>query len=67
VNDPPSLARARTIRARMIADRSDLRGRTVASGAGAREPIVGTGTDDATDALDRRVEIKPAPAGSCAT
>jgi outer membrane protein OmpA-like peptidoglycan-associated protein len=67
VNDPLSLARAQTIRARMIADRSDLRGRTVASGAGAREPIVGTGTDDATDALDRRVEIKPAPAGSCAT
>jgi outer membrane protein OmpA-like peptidoglycan-associated protein len=44
-----------------------MRGRTVASGAGAREPIVGTGTDDTTDALDRRVEIKPAPADNCAT
>ncbi len=67
VNDRLSLARAQTIRARMIADRKDMRGRTVASGDGSREPIVGTGTDDATDALDRRVEIRPTAPDNCAT
>ena len=32
--------------------------RTRASGMGWRENIVGTGTDDVSDALDRRVEFK---------
>ena len=40
-------------------DRS-LRGRIVATGKGSREMIVGTGRDDASDALDRRVEFKTA-------
>ncbi len=31
----------------------------IANGVGSRETIVGTGRDDATDALDRRVEFKP--------
>jgi outer membrane protein OmpA-like peptidoglycan-associated protein len=31
---------------------------TLASGVGSRENIVGTGRDDASDALDRRVEFK---------
>jgi outer membrane protein OmpA-like peptidoglycan-associated protein len=29
----------------------------IARGAGSSEPIVGTGRDDASDALDRRVEL----------
>ena len=32
--------------------------RTKTSGVGFRENIIGTGTDDATDALDRRVEFR---------
>ena len=32
--------------------------RTRASGVGWRENLIGTGTDDVTDALDRRVEFR---------
>ena len=32
-----------------------------ASGVGSREKLVGTGTDDVRDALDRRVEFKVVP------
>ena len=32
--------------------------RTIANGMGARDNLIGTGRDDATDALDRRVEFK---------
>ena len=32
--------------------------RMIAIGVGGREPLVGTGRDDATDALDRRVEFR---------
>lgn len=56
-----SLARAERVRARLVADRQTLRSRTWAKGFGARQPIVGTGADNATDALDRRVEFKPLP------
>ncbi len=66
-NDRLSVARAQAVRARMVADRPDMRGRTVANGAGASDPIVGTGTDDAADALDRRVEVRPTPANNCTT
>jgi hypothetical protein len=31
-----------------------LRGRSISAGKGSREMIVGTGKDDASDALDRR-------------
>jgi len=34
--------------------------RLITRGAGSRELIVGTGRDDASDALDRRVEFKTA-------
>src|SRR5205823_3919697 len=40
-----------------------LASRTKASGMGFRENLVGTGTDDARDALDRRVEFKIAECG----
>lgn len=58
-NDRLSLARAAMIRERLVAEAGgDLSGRTKASGMGWRENLVGTGTDDVTDALDRRVEFR---------
>lgn len=58
-NDQLSLKRAQRVQGRLVADRPPLRNRTEAEGLGSREPIVGTGTDDARDALDRRVEFQP--------
>jgi outer membrane protein OmpA-like peptidoglycan-associated protein len=59
VNDRLSLARAETVRARLVAAEPPLRQRSQALGRGAREPILGLGTDDMRDALDRRVEFRP--------
>jgi hypothetical protein len=39
------------------AEAPPLRNRTITSGKGSRENLIGTGTDDARDALDRRVEF----------
>jgi tetratricopeptide (TPR) repeat protein len=58
LNDRLSLARAEYVKARLEED-SPINNRVFAEGRGSREPIVGTGTDDAADALDRRVEFKP--------
>jgi len=57
-NDRLSQARATVIKQKLDADAADLTARTKASGMGWRENIIGTGTDDVTDALDRRVEFK---------
>ncbi len=57
-NDSLSLQRARYIRQRLVSESSGLNDRTTPSGRGFRENIVGSGTDDAVDALDRRVEFK---------
>ncbi|MDM0073386.1 OmpA family protein [Variovorax sp. J2P1-59] len=57
-NDTLSLQRARYIRQRLIDESTVLSDRTTPSGRGFRENIIGTGTDDAIDALDRRVEFK---------
>lgn len=65
-NERLSLARAERVRRGLAADRPAMRARTVAQGVGAREPIVGTGADDATDALDRRVEVRPISQANCA-
>jgi outer membrane protein OmpA-like peptidoglycan-associated protein len=62
-NDRLSLARAERVRARLVAQEPALRGRSEAVGRGAREPIIGSGTDDLRDALDRRVEFRPARCG----
>ena len=35
-----------------------LNGKLIANGVGPRENLIGTGKDDASDALDRRVEFK---------
>ncbi len=63
VNDRLSVLRADYIKDRLEDNEKSLRGRLVASGKGSREMIVGTGRDDASDALDRRVEFKVSPCG----
>jgi outer membrane protein OmpA-like peptidoglycan-associated protein len=57
-NDRLSQARAAVIKQKLDADAPDLATRTKASGVGWRENIIGTGSDDVSDALDRRVEFK---------
>jgi len=57
-NDRLSLQRAAYIKQRLDNEAPPLASRTKASGVGFRENLVGTGTDDARDALDRRVEFK---------
>jgi len=57
-NDKLSQQRAGVIRERLESGTPSLRGRLVAHGKGSAEPLVGTGTDDARDALDRRVEFR---------
>ena len=59
VNERLSLARAERVRGRLVAQRPGLRERLEAEGVGSREPVVGTGADDASDVLDRRVEFEP--------
>jgi outer membrane protein OmpA-like peptidoglycan-associated protein len=57
LNERLSLRRAEYIQARLEAEAAPLRNRTITSGKGSRENLIGTGTDDARDALDRRVEF----------
>lgn len=65
VNERLSLQRAEAIKAKLIAQGRELSGRIETSGAGFRENLVGSGTDDQRDALDRRVEFRvvTCPAG----
>ena len=60
-NDALSMQRASYIRQRLTAEAAALGGRAKPSGMGFRENIVGSGTDNAVDALDRRVEFKIVP------
>lgn len=64
-NEALSLRRANIIKQRLAAESAALAERTRAVGMGFRQNIVGSGSDDAVDALDRRVEFKivPCPAG----
>ncbi len=61
LNQRLSLARAQRVRTALLSDAPPLRSRTRAMGAGSARPIVGSGADDATDVLDRRVELQPLP------
>ncbi len=56
-NDSLSLSRATYITQRLQLQVSQLHGRLESEGRGFRENIVGSGTDDVRDALDRRVEF----------
>jgi hypothetical protein len=63
VNDALSLKRATFIRQKLASEAAELAARTKADGKGFHENIVGSATDDAVDALDRRVEFKIVPCG----
>ncbi len=58
VNERLSLARARAVRDLLTAYDRKLAERVDVDGMGWRENIIGSGTDDARDSLDRRVEFK---------
>ncbi|MBV8604542.1 MAG: OmpA family protein [Pelomonas sp.] len=58
VNERLSAARAEYVRQRLVDAAPDLAQRTLAVGYGTRANLVGTGRDDASDQLDRRVELK---------
>lgn len=56
-SDELTTRRAAALRQRLEASTPGLRGRISSSGAGFRKTLVGLGTDDLRDALDRRVEF----------
>src|SRR5208282_93631 len=62
LNDRLSLLRAEYVKGRLEGEDPALNGHLVASGAGSRANLIGTGADNETDALDRRVEFKVVPA-----
>lgn len=57
-NDRLSLSRARAVRDMLVSHERRLGQRIHTDGVGWRENIIGSGTDDARDSLDRRVEFK---------
>jgi formylglycine-generating enzyme required for sulfatase activity len=59
INDRLSLLRAEFVKDRIAWEAPPMANRMIADGKGSREVIVGTGRDDDSDALDRRVEFKP--------
>ena len=61
LNERLSVLRAEYVKSRLEQDAATLRGHLVATGAGAKQPLIGTGADNASDALDRRVEFKVIP------
>lgn len=63
VNDALSLKRAQYVRQRLALEAPELGARTRAEGMGFRQNIVGSGTDNGFDVLDRRVEFKIVPCG----
>jgi outer membrane protein OmpA-like peptidoglycan-associated protein len=58
VNGRLSLQRATALQKRLEALEAQVNGRLQSVGMGFRENLIGTGTDDLRDALDRRVEFK---------
>lgn len=64
LNAKLSLARATVIRGWLEREARGLAAKSGVSGVGARENLVGSGADDATDAVDRRVEFKVVNCGS---
>jgi len=59
VNERLSAGRAEYVMRRLVDEAPGLSKRLLAVGYGSRANLVGTGKDDASDALDRRVEVKP--------
>jgi outer membrane protein OmpA-like peptidoglycan-associated protein len=58
LNERLSQLRAQQLKRQLDARTPTLAARTLASGVGSRQMMVGNGRDDASDALDRRVEFK---------
>src|SRR6185436_5684087 len=58
VNDTLSSLRANFVKERLEHNSGKLRGKLASEGMGSRENLIGLGTDDFRDALDRRVEFK---------
>lgn len=58
-NERLSLQRADYVKGQLERDAPSLRGRLLATGAASSQMLIGTSKDDASDALDRRVEFKP--------
>jgi outer membrane protein OmpA-like peptidoglycan-associated protein len=58
LNERLSLLRAEYVKSQLQANTPALAKRTIANGVGSKQTMVGTGRDDASDALDRRVEFK---------
>ena len=58
LNERLSQARADYVKSLLKASAPALAKRTIATGMGSRQTMVGTGRDDASDSLDRRVEFK---------
>jgi len=62
INEQLSQLRADYVMERLESAQPALRGHVIATGAGAKNNLIGTGADDLSDALDRRVEFKVLPA-----
>ena len=58
MNERLSLLRAEYVKTEIERRAPGLNKRMIANGVGSRESLVGNGKDDASDALDRRVEFK---------
>ena len=58
VNVRLSKLRADSIRTGLVGYAKGVEKRVIANGAGSSQALIGTGKDDASDALDRRVEFK---------
>jgi outer membrane protein OmpA-like peptidoglycan-associated protein len=58
LNERLSLLRAEHVKSLLESQAPALAKRAIASGAGSRQMMVGTGRDDDSDAIDRRVEFK---------
>ena len=61
INEQLSLQRANYVKGQLERDAPQLSGHLIANGAASSQMMVGTGKDDLSDALDRRVEFKPLP------
>lgn len=58
LNERLSQLRAEYVKTRLEKEAPQLAKRLISNGMGSRQTMVGNGRDDATDALDRRVEFK---------
>ena len=61
LNEQLSQLRADYVKGRLETDSPALQGHVIATGVGAKNNLVGTGADDLSDALDRRVDFKVIP------